>query len=60
MDTEELEPLKKKAEQKDLEVMSIEALGDYIEDLEAEIERARAAIKLKQEALNGAESFFKS
>ena len=60
MDTDDLEPVKKKAQQKDLEVMSIEALGEYIEELETEIERVRTAIKLKQEAMNGAESFFKS
>jgi len=59
MDSDDLEPPKKKAEQIDMEVMSIEALGEYIEELEAEIERARAAIALKNQAKNGAESFFK-
>ncbi len=38
MDTDDLEPPRKKTEQKDLEVMSIEALGEYIEKLEEEIE----------------------
>ena len=56
MDTDDLEPEKKKAEQKDLEVMSIEALGEYIEELEAEISRVRAAIALKNDAKSGAES----
>lgn len=60
MDTDDLEPEKKAVEQKDLEVMSIEALGEYIQDLEAEIERTRRAIALKQEARSGAESVFKS
>ncbi|MBT4934045.1 MAG: DUF1192 domain-containing protein [Rhodospirillaceae bacterium] len=60
MDTDDLEPEKKKAEQKDLEVMSIEALGEYIEELEAEISRVRAAIALKNDAKSGAESAFKS
>jgi len=60
MDTDDLEPTKKKAEIKDLEVMSIEALGDYIAELEAEIERVRGAISLKNTARSGAESAFKS
>jgi uncharacterized small protein (DUF1192 family) len=60
MDTDDLEPEKKKAEQKNLEVMSIEALGEYIEDLEAEIARVRSAIALKNDARSGAESAFKS
>ena len=40
--------------------MSLEALGDYIAELEAEIARARESIALKQEARQGAESVFKS
>ncbi|MCK5778738.1 MAG: DUF1192 domain-containing protein [Rhodospirillales bacterium] len=59
MDTDDLEPKNKQAPKKDLDVMSIEALGEYIGELEAEIERVRAAIKLKEEARQGAESFFK-
>lgn len=59
MDTDDLEPQKKQAAKKDLDVMSIEALGEYIEELEAEIERARAAIKGKEAARVGAEAFFK-
>ncbi|HJN25289.1 MAG TPA: DUF1192 domain-containing protein [Rhodospirillales bacterium] len=60
MDTDDLEPPRKKTEQKDLEVMSIEALGEYIEKLEEEIERARAAIKLKETARSGAQGAFKT
>ena len=60
MDTDDLEPVKKKAGQKDLEVMSIEALGDYIAELEGEIARVRVAISFKEDAKNGAESAFKS
>jgi uncharacterized small protein (DUF1192 family) len=60
MDTDDLESPKKKAERKDLEVMSIEALGEYIAELEAEIERVRAAIRLKDAAKTGAESAFKT
>jgi len=60
MDTDDLEPVKKKAERKNLEVMSIEALGEYIVELETEIARVRGAIAHKEEARNGADSFFKS
>ncbi len=44
---------------KDLEVMSIEALGEYIAELEAEIARVREAIAEKNNARLGAESVFK-
>jgi len=60
MDTDDLEPVKKKAAQKDLEVMSIEALGEYIAELEAEIARVQAAISLKIVAKSGADSVFKN
>ncbi len=60
MDTDDLEPPAKKAALKDLEVMSIEALGDYIAELEGEIARVRAMIESKQGARVGAETFFKS
>jgi uncharacterized small protein (DUF1192 family) len=39
--------------------MSIEALGEYIAELEAEIARAKAAISAKETARDGAESVFK-
>jgi len=41
-------------------VMSIEALNDYIADLEAEIARVRETIKAKEAARQSADSFFKS
>ncbi len=59
MDTDDLEPLTKIAAPKDLEEMSIEALGDYIAELTAEIERVRAMIESKHGARDGAEKFFK-
>ncbi len=59
MDTDDLEPEKKKPEQKNLEELSIEALEEYIADLEAEIARVREAIAGKQDARKGAETFFK-
>jgi len=60
MDTDDLEPQKKKPDLKNLEVMSIEALNDYITDLEAEIARVRETIKAKEAARQSADSFFKS
>lgn len=59
MDTDELEPRKAKPSPKNLDDMSIEALGAYIEELKAEIRRAEAAIAAKQSARLGAEAFFK-
>ena len=59
MDSDDLEPKKKKPEQKNLEVLSIEALEEYIGELEIEIARVREAIAGKQDARTGAEAFFK-
>ncbi len=60
MDADDLEPPVGKPGIKDLEVMSIEALHDYIAELEGEIARARAMITSKHGARDGAEKFFKS
>jgi uncharacterized small protein (DUF1192 family) len=60
MDSDDLEPLKKKPQPKDLSRMSIGDLNDYIAELRAEIARAEAAIALKDKARAGAASFFKS
>jgi len=60
MDTDDLEPPRTLPQVKDLEVMSIEALGEYIAELETEIERASRAIESKKQAQHGAEGFFKS
>lgn len=59
MDEQDLEPLTKRKKLKDLDVMSIEALEEYIAGMEAEIERARAAIAAKQSHKAAAEDFFK-
>ena len=59
MDVDDLEPINRKKPLKDLEVMSIEALGEYIEELKAEIRRAEAEIAKKQQARAGAEAFFR-
>ncbi len=59
MDTDDLEPRPAKPRKKDLEIMSVGQLEEYIEELEAEIARARAAIAHKGSAKDIAESFFK-
>ena len=60
MDTDDLELPNKRVKIKDLDVMSIEALGDYISDLEREIERVKMAISLKNSAKSSAEGVFES
>ncbi|MBL6959170.1 MAG: DUF1192 domain-containing protein [Rhodospirillales bacterium] len=60
MDVDDLEPAKKKPAPKNLDEMSIEALGDYVEDLRAEIARAQAMIEDKIKARDAADSVFKS
>ena len=59
MDIDDLEPRKKPKEVINLEIMSVEALKDYIAELEEEIARVRSAISFKESARDGAESFFK-
>jgi len=59
MEEQELEPQTKRQKPKDLEVMSIEALNEYIAGLEVEIERARVEIGKKQNSRAAAESVFK-
>jgi uncharacterized small protein (DUF1192 family) len=59
MDLDDLEPQKQTPPPKNLDVMSIEALNDYIGELETEIARVRDAIALKEGARAGAESVFK-
>ena len=57
---EEDKPKPKGIQPLDLDMMSIDALGEYIEELEAEIVRVKAKIATKQDARGAAESFFKS
>ncbi|MEE9301977.1 MAG: DUF1192 domain-containing protein [Alphaproteobacteria bacterium] len=59
MDEEDLEPRHKAPKPRDLEPMSIEALGDYIAELESEIARVRGAIEAKENTRRGADAFFK-
>jgi uncharacterized small protein (DUF1192 family) len=59
MDDQDLEPIHGKPKPKDLEVMSIEALQEYIAGLEAEIVRARAAIAAKEQHRSAADEIFR-
>ena len=60
MDLDDLEPQKETPPPKNLDVMPIEALNDYIGELETEIARVREAVAAKEDARTGAESVFKS
>ncbi len=60
MDTDDLDPVKKKPVKKDLSRMSITDLKEYIVELRAEIARAEATITFKDKAKSGAEAFFKA
>ena len=59
MDIDDLEPIKRKSTQMNLEIMSLDALRAYISDLEAEISRARSEIASKEIARQGAEEVFR-
>lgn len=59
MDENDLEPQKRKPDVKNLEVLSLDALDEYIGELEAEIERTREEIKRKKSAQLAAESIFR-
>ena len=59
MDLDDLEPKNVKPKPINLEVMSIEALYDYISELENEIHRTREEISAKEVAREGAEKVFK-
>ena len=59
MDTDDLEPRQQKPKPKNLDDMSIEALGEYIAELESEVARAREAIAAKRMAQNDADAVFK-
>jgi len=60
MDLEELEPRKKASQPKNLDECSIEELQAYIGELQAEIERARAKIAVKEAHRAGAAGIFKN
>ncbi len=59
MDEEDLLPQRQPAKLKDLTLMGIAELEDYIAGLDAEIARARTEIAAKQKQRSGAEALFK-
>ena len=59
IDAEDLEARRKKPAAKDLNPLSIDDLEGYIEELQAEIARARTMITAKKAVRQGAEAFFK-
>lgn len=59
MDTDDLEPTRKKLDKPDLQIMSLEQLHEYIAELEVEIVRAKEVIEGKQNARGVADAVFK-
>ena len=60
MDPQDLEPRHRAQPLKNLEVMSIGELEEYVAGLQAEIERAQAMIAGKRDHRSSVESLFKS
>lgn len=58
MDFSDIEYENDKRKIKNLEEMSIEALAEYIEDLQSKIFQAEQMIVIKKRALEGANKFF--
>ncbi|HET6160468.1 MAG TPA: DUF1192 domain-containing protein [Dongiaceae bacterium] len=59
MDLEELEPRKQKPQPRNLDVLSIEELHAYIEEMQAEIKRVEEKIAAKKAHINAASGLFK-
>jgi uncharacterized small protein (DUF1192 family) len=60
MDTEDLEPRKQKPQPRNLDVLSIEELNAYIEEMRTEIRRVEEKIAAKKAHINAAAGIFKS
>ncbi len=60
MDLDDLEPRKATPKPKDLDLMGVEELRDYLTELEAEAERVKEKIAAKRAYLSGAEGLFKT
>jgi uncharacterized small protein (DUF1192 family) len=60
MDLEDLEPRKQKPQPRNLDVLSIEELNAYIEEMRAEIRRVEEKIAAKKAHINAAAGIFKS
>ncbi|HYL33917.1 MAG TPA: DUF1192 family protein [Stellaceae bacterium] len=59
MDEEDLLPQRQKPKPRDLTVLGVAQLEEYVAELEGEIARARAEIAAKRKQRGGAESLFK-
>ena len=59
MEEEDLLPQRQPPKPKDLTLMGVAELQEYIAGLESEIARARAEISAKQKQRSGAEALFK-
>jgi uncharacterized small protein (DUF1192 family) len=60
VDIEELEPRKQKPQPRNLDVLSIEELDAYIEEMRAEIRRVEEKIAAKKAHISAAAGIFKS
>lgn len=60
MEEQDLETRAKRPKPRDLDIMSLDALHDYIAEMEVEIARARMAIDAKQNWRSQADTFFKT
>lgn len=60
MELEDLEPRKAITKPKDLELLGVEELGEYLAELETEAARVREKIAAKKAYKSGAESLFKT
>lgn len=58
-ESDDLEPLKKNSQPRNLDPMSVEELREYIAVLKAEIARVEEKVKAKQSHASAAASFFK-
>ena len=59
MDLEDLEPRKKTPKPKDLDVMGVDELEEYLANLETEAARVKEKIAAKKNYLSGADALFK-
>ena len=59
MDEEDLAPQRQKPKLKDLSLLGVAELEEYIAGLDSEISRARAEIAARQKQRSGAEALFK-
>ena len=60
MDLEDLEPRKAITKPKDLELLGVEELEEYLAELETEAARVKEKIAAKKAYKSGAEGLFKS